>query len=56
MSRFKFWLLVKLLKWFCSKELDQWELWRVDTKHGKVYITISRMPEPNTKDEAYDKI
>ena len=41
----RFWLLRKLLKWYCEYELDQWDFFRVHTKHGEVFIDISRMPQ-----------
>lgn len=36
------WLFFKLLKWFCSKRLDQWERWKIETKYGSVFVEISR--------------
>jgi hypothetical protein len=37
-------LFIRLLKWFCDCELDQWEMWKFDSKHGKVYVYIGRGP------------
>jgi len=54
MSRFEFWLFKKLLIKFC-KQLDQWELWKVNTRYGKVYIEISRAPHPGSEG-AYHEI
>lgn len=45
-----------LLKTYCEEELDQWELWKTDTKFGKVYITITREPMPDTQDYQYVEI
>lgn len=30
------------LKRYCAQDLDQWEQWKIQTKHGHVYIQISR--------------
>ncbi len=38
--RFK--LFKYLLKWYCEKELDQWERWKINTKYGYVFITVDR--------------
>mgnify|MGYP003651612418 CR=1 FL=1 len=35
----------KLLKKFCSEDLDQWERWKTETNFGTVYISISRIPD-----------
>lgn len=40
----RFWLLKKLLSWYGEKELDQFDLFKMDSSYGKVYITISRSP------------
>lgn len=42
----RYWLFRKLLFWYATKELDQWDMWKLSTPHGKVYVTISRSPEP----------
>jgi len=39
---FKEWLFIKLLRWFCTRRLDQWERWKIPTKYGPVYVSISR--------------
>lgn len=51
----RFWLLRKLLHWYSTRELDQWDMWKMDTEYGMVYITISRSPEPGS-DIHYEKI
>ena len=38
----RFALFVELLKEFCVIELDQWVRWKLETKFGPVYISISR--------------
>jgi hypothetical protein len=46
-----------LLVRFCAWDLDQWEAWRTDTAHGRVFITISRTPEDGADPDAgYDPI
>jgi len=46
MGRIKFALFKWLLKWFCEKELDQWERWKVETEYGDVFVNISRGSPP----------
>jgi hypothetical protein len=38
----RFWLLKKLLRWYAARELDQFDMWKTETKYGTVYITIAR--------------
>lgn len=49
----RFWLLVKLLKWYSSKELDQFELFKFDSKYGKVFVTISRQDIAGITEDIY---
>lgn len=39
------WFLFKILLRWRAKELDQFELYKTQTKYGHVYITFSRMPD-----------
>lgn len=55
-SKLKCKLFFSLLKWFCAKELDQWEMWKLDTKHGRVYVTIARAPLFSTADKHYENL
>ena len=41
-------IFFNLLFWFCANELDQFELWKMKTKFGWVWIEISRK-EPEGK-------
>jgi len=50
----RFRLLIYLLKWYCSKEMDQWEMWKFNTKYGKVFVQISR--EPGCSEDIYVKL
>lgn len=53
MKVIKFWLLKMLLKSFCEKDMDQFEMWQVDTTYGPVFISITRETNyPN----AYEKM
>lgn len=42
MKIIKYKLFIRLLKWFCNEQLDQWENMHIDTKYGPVYVSISR--------------
>lgn len=48
-------LLIFLQK-FCEEDLEQWVDWRLPTKDGEVYVTISRVPHPGTVSEQYDDL
>jgi hypothetical protein len=41
---------------YCSYELDQWEMWRVETAYGPVYVNLSRAPYPDTPLDAYQRL
>lgn len=45
MNKLLDYLFIKLLKWYCSNRLDQWDKWKYDSKFGVVYIDISRVPD-----------
>jgi len=47
-------IFIKLLKWFCTHKLDQWERWQIKTKHGDVYVSISRQDDGYHWDELKD--
>jgi len=48
--------MIHLLKRFAAEELDQWVMWRTETDHGPVFISISRKPEQGASEHAYDPI
>jgi len=50
----KFWLFKKLLRWYVTKELDQWDMWKIKTKYGDVFIEITR--EPHGFENIYEEI
>jgi hypothetical protein len=45
-----------LLARFASYDLDQWELWRLSTAHGSVYLTMARQPESGVSEDTYATI
>lgn len=51
----KFWLFIRLLRWYAEEELDQWDMWRTKTKYGPVYIQITREPTPGTNPNHYEE-
>lgn len=46
----------RLLKRYCSHELDQWENWQVETSYGPAYVTLSRAPLPGVSPDAYQQL
>lgn len=56
MRRLKSWAFFKLLRWFCSKELDQWEAWKIPTPFGLVYVTIAREPISEMRPEHFNSV
>jgi hypothetical protein len=48
MSDEDFRTLVKLLHRYAETELDQWELWRLPTIFGDVFIEVRRSATPGT--------
>ena len=37
--------MLKALKQHIETDMDQWEMWRLDTSRGKIFINISMGPE-----------
>ncbi len=46
--------MIKLLNRYVSTEMDQWELWSLDTAFSKVFIHISM--KPDGPEEAYSNL
>jgi hypothetical protein len=46
----------ELLRRFAATELDQWVMWRTETAHGPVYVSIKRIPDPGASEGAYDRV
>ncbi len=46
--------MMQLLAKYTENEMDQWELWKLDTPRSKIYINISLYPFQEGKEEAYD--
>ena len=44
--------MFQLIKEYTEEEMDQWNLWKFDTKFGKAYISFDR--KPCNSDETYD--
>lgn len=56
-QKFKLWLFFRLLVWYSKEELDQWDMFKVSTKYGMVYVTISRkMTETGYYEFHYNEI
>jgi len=49
-------MLTRLLKWYCTYEMDQWDLLKFNTKYGYVFVEISRAKHPDASMEAYRDI
>ncbi|WP_164503432.1 hypothetical protein [Pleionea sediminis] len=45
--------MIQLLKRYASENMDQWELWKFETKNSEVYIDISRYPSKEGTESAY---
>lgn len=47
--------ILPVLKDYFETELDQWEMFKMETKFGLVYTTFARTPL-DSKDEAFDLV
>ncbi|MCO5998655.1 hypothetical protein [Actinoallomurus rhizosphaericola] len=45
--------LAALLHRYCEYNLDQFELWKLRTAYGPVYVTITREPAPGVAPQTY---
>jgi hypothetical protein len=42
----EFFLLLTMLRRYADTDMDQWDCWQLDSRHGKVYVQITRqLPE-----------
>lgn len=51
--------LIRLLARYAERELDQWELWKLHTSYGPVYLQMNRgLPSgwPNETDKSFTTI
>lgn len=48
--------LVRLLARYANHDLDQWENWRVETRHGPVYVLLARGLMPDGPQEAFTTV
>lgn len=46
--------MINSLNRYVESEMDQWDLWKLNTSRGVVYISVSL--EPNGPDEAHDDL
>ncbi len=44
--------MFQLVKRYTETEMDQWDLWKFDTKYQKVYMALTREVPP-AEEEAY---
>ena len=44
--------MFQLVKRYTETEMDQWDLWKFDTKYEKVYMSLTR-EVPSAEEEAY---
>lgn len=45
--------LLKFLRRYSETNMDQWEMWRMPTSFGQVYVEVRRSPSPGLDDTAY---
>jgi len=50
-GKLEFWLLKLLLRRHTDLYMDQWDRWKLKTKHGDVFITIERSSDGSEYDE-----
>lgn len=51
MQKITWWLLIKVLRFWCNRYLDQWERVCLETDYGQVYVSIDRKtPWPESFD------
>lgn len=45
--------MVELLKRYVEHDMDQWELWKFDTKRSTVFVNVSLYPAEGAAEDAY---
>lgn len=48
--------MVNLLHRYVEIDLDQWDLWRLPTQFGEVFIDIRLSPTPGLESTVYDDL
>ena len=48
--------LIRTLRHFTEVAMDQWELWRFDSRHGEVFVSVRRFPRSGIDRDDYDDI
>ena len=56
MSDEDFRTMVNVLHRYAEVDLDQWDLWRLPTQFGEVFIDIRRSPTPGFASTVYDDL
>ncbi len=46
--------MIQLLHRYSETEMDQWDLWKFESKYGRVYISLSRSPDG--EDEVWNDV
>ena len=46
--------LLRLLQRYADHDLDQWQLWRLPSEYGDLFVNLRRSPEPGVDVEVYD--
>lgn len=52
----EFLYLLQLLRRYAETDLDQWDNWRLDTEHGRVFVLIMLRPPPGVPEDAFGEM
>lgn len=50
----EFRVMLRLLQRYADHDLDQWQLWRLPSGYGDLFVSLRRSPEPGIAVEVYD--
>ncbi len=53
---FEFRQLIRAIKRFTERDMDQWANWRLDSMYGAVFVSMSRQPFPGVAVDSYDDV
>ena len=56
MSKEEFVEMLNLMKRYIETEMDQFELWKFDTRRSEIFVNISMMPQYEGTEEAYTNL
>jgi hypothetical protein len=48
--------LIQALKKYADEELDQWDLWKLGSAYGEVFVSIRRQPDPDATVDHYTAV